>query len=192
MQVFSVGDVAAGDKNPFTPKAFLNRYWDKEITNGLPKPLFLFSKASPLSTMEAATFAKLASGKVLSTRLPEFCSAANLFCFPEVAQSLEKHARRWCKFQGLQRQEFHQLRNESTRWTRLIQKLLWRRGERFSSLQPKLCRPWRNFHQLRYKRQRRRSKLSHLWHWSHRRQRWVQAIHNWNQRSKRSFYFLLQ
>lgn len=89
--VISAGDDVAGDKNPFTPKAFLNRYWDKEIRNGLPKPSFLFSKASPLSTVEAATFAKLASGNVLSTRLPEFCSAANLLCLPEVAQSLEKH-----------------------------------------------------------------------------------------------------
>jgi hypothetical protein len=89
--VNSAGDAVAGEKNPFTPKAFLNRYWDKEIRNGLPKPSFLFSKASPLSTVETATFAKLAAGNTLSTRLPEFCSAANLLCIPEVAQSLEKH-----------------------------------------------------------------------------------------------------
>ncbi|CAK8537035.1 unnamed protein product [Lathyrus sativus] len=85
------GDAVAGDKNPFTPRAYVNRYWDKEIRNGLPKPSFLFSKASPLSTVEAATFAKLAAGNTLSTRLPEFCSAAKLLCIPEVAASLEKH-----------------------------------------------------------------------------------------------------
>jgi len=90
MQVISVGDVVTGDKNPFTPKEFVNRYWDKEISNGLPKPSVLFSKASPLSTVEAATFAKLASGNMLSTRLPEFCSAANILCFPELAESLKK------------------------------------------------------------------------------------------------------
>lgn len=91
MQVTIGGDAVAGDKNPFTPKAFLNRYWDKEIRNSLPKPSFLFSKASPLTTVEAATFAKLAAGNTLSTRLPEFCSAAKLLCFPEVSPSLEKH-----------------------------------------------------------------------------------------------------
>ncbi|KAL5100549.1 hypothetical protein RYX36_004876 [Vicia faba] len=85
------GDAVAGDKNPFTPRSYVNRYWDKEIRNGLPKPSFLLSKASPLSTVEAATFAKLAAGNSLSTRLPEFCSAANLLCIPEVAASLEKH-----------------------------------------------------------------------------------------------------
>ncbi|KAI5436950.1 polygalacturonase 1 beta-like protein 3 [Lathyrus oleraceus] len=85
------GDAVAGDKNPFTPRAYVNRYWDKEIRNGLPKPSFLFSKASPLSTVEAATFAKLAAGNTLSTRLSEFCSAAKLLCIPEVAASLEKH-----------------------------------------------------------------------------------------------------
>ncbi|XP_058776466.1 polygalacturonase 1 beta-like protein 3 [Vicia villosa] len=85
------GDAVAGDNNPFTPRAYVNRYWDKEIRNSLPKPSFLFSKASPLSTVEAATFAKLAAGNTLSTRLPEFCSAAKLLCIPEVAASLEKH-----------------------------------------------------------------------------------------------------
>lgn len=91
MQVGFAGDAMAGEKNPFTPKAFVIRYWDKEIRNGLPKPSFLFSKASPLSVVDAAAFAKLAAGDSLSTRLPEFCSAAKLLCFPELSPSLEKH-----------------------------------------------------------------------------------------------------
>ncbi|KAK7309688.1 hypothetical protein RJT34_06620 [Clitoria ternatea] len=85
------GEAVAGEKNPFTPKAFVIRYWDREIRNGLPKPQFLLSKASPLSAAEAAAFAKLAAGNALPTRLPEFCAAANLLCFREVGPSLEKH-----------------------------------------------------------------------------------------------------
>lgn len=91
LSVNSTGDAVAGEKNPFTPKAFVIRYWDKEIRNGLPKPSFLLSKASPLNIVEAAAFAKLAAGDSLSTRLPEFCSAAKLLCFPELGTSLEKH-----------------------------------------------------------------------------------------------------
>nr|KYP66166.1 putative polygalacturonase non-catalytic subunit JP650 family [Cajanus cajan] len=89
----SVGHAGAGaaEKNPFTPKAFAIRYWDKEIRSGLPKPTFLVSKASPLSAADAAAFVKLAAGNALSTKLPEFCAAAKLLCFPEVGSSLEKH-----------------------------------------------------------------------------------------------------
>lgn len=83
--------VGAAEKNPFTPKAFAIRYWDKEIRSGLPKPTFLVSKASPLSAADAAAFVKLAAGNALSTKLPEFCAAAKLLCFPEVGSSLEKH-----------------------------------------------------------------------------------------------------
>ncbi|KAK7317608.1 hypothetical protein RJT34_01990 [Clitoria ternatea] len=82
-----------GDKNPFTPKAYVARYWDKHVTNTLPKPSFLLSKASPLSATETASFTKLAASNALETRLPEFCSAAHLLCFPEVRSSLEKHTR---------------------------------------------------------------------------------------------------
>lgn len=89
--IASSGDDVAREKNPFTPKAFLIRYWDKEIRNGLPKPSFLLSKASPLTAVDSASFAKLAGSNALSTRLPEFCSAANLLCFPDVGPSLEKH-----------------------------------------------------------------------------------------------------
>ncbi|KAK7386884.1 hypothetical protein VNO78_27232 [Psophocarpus tetragonolobus] len=80
------------DKNPFTPMAYVARYWDSHVTNNLPKPSFLLSKASPMSAADTASFAKLAAENTLSTRLPEFCSAANLLCFPDVRSSLEKHA----------------------------------------------------------------------------------------------------
>ncbi|KAF1874621.1 hypothetical protein Lal_00007235 [Lupinus albus] len=93
---FTIGfaTVAGEDKNPFTPKAYLIRYWDKEIRNNLPKPSFLFSKASTLNAVDAAAFSKLAAvdgGVALSTRLPEFCAAAKLLCFPDLQPSLEKH-----------------------------------------------------------------------------------------------------
>ncbi|MED6143670.1 fungal class II heme-containing peroxidase [Stylosanthes scabra] len=84
--VFSGG----GDKNPFTPKAYVLRYWDKAIQNTLPKPSFLVSKASPLTAVEAAKYAKLAATNSLTARLPEFCSAAHLLCFPDIAPNLSK------------------------------------------------------------------------------------------------------
>ncbi|RDX58187.1 Polygalacturonase 1 beta-like protein 3, partial [Mucuna pruriens] len=77
MQVCSAGDK---NENPFGPKAFLTRYWNTKITNNLPKPHFLLSKASPLTAVETATFTKLAATNTLSTRLPDFCSAAHLLC----------------------------------------------------------------------------------------------------------------
>lgn len=78
-------------ENPFSPKAHLLRYWNKEIRNDLEKPAFLLSKASPLSAVESAAFAKFASENSLSAHLSEFCSSANLLCFPDLAPSLEKH-----------------------------------------------------------------------------------------------------
>ncbi|MED6223648.1 fungal class II heme-containing peroxidase [Stylosanthes scabra] len=84
--VFSGG----GDKNPFTPKAYALRYWDKAIQNTLPKPSFLVSKASPLTAIQAAKYAKLAATNSLTERLPEFCSAAHLLCFPDIAPNLSK------------------------------------------------------------------------------------------------------
>ncbi|OAY34550.1 polygalacturonase 1 beta-like protein 3 [Manihot esculenta] len=80
----------AGD-SPFTPKAYLIRYWDKEIHSNLPKSTFILSKASPLNAVDAATFTKLASQNALSTKFPAFCSSAKLFCFPDLAPSLDKH-----------------------------------------------------------------------------------------------------
>ncbi|XP_057420013.1 polygalacturonase 1 beta-like protein 3 [Lotus japonicus] len=85
------GEAEAQKQNPFTPKAFVIRYWDRAISNKLPKSSFLLSKASPLTASDAATYATLAAANTLSTRLPEFCSAAHLLCFPEVSPSLDNH-----------------------------------------------------------------------------------------------------
>jgi hypothetical protein len=92
-----VGFASAGDggsyagENPFTPKAYLVRYWNKEIRNSQPKPAFLLSKASPLSAVDSASFAKLAAQSDLSSHLPAFCASANLLCFSDLSPSLEKH-----------------------------------------------------------------------------------------------------
>lgn len=92
MGVLKLQVPAAGEEdNPFTPKAFLNRYWNKEVRNDLPIPTFLFSKVSPLTAVQSASFAKLASQNALSSRLPDFCSAANLLCFPDLSPSLAHH-----------------------------------------------------------------------------------------------------
>ncbi|XP_010551569.1 PREDICTED: polygalacturonase 1 beta-like protein 3 [Tarenaya hassleriana] len=86
-----IGGGFSAEENPFTPKASLVRYWNKEIRSESPRSEFLLSKASPLSAVDSASFAKLAAVDSLPTRLPEFCSAANLFCFPDLGASLEKH-----------------------------------------------------------------------------------------------------
>lgn len=86
-----VAVATAGDQNPFSPKAYLTRYWNKEVRNDAAGPSFLLSKASPLSAVQSASFAKLATENALDTKLPEFCSSANLLCFPDLGQSLEKH-----------------------------------------------------------------------------------------------------
>nr|DAD30959.1 TPA_asm: hypothetical protein HUJ06_009810 [Nelumbo nucifera] len=78
-------------ENPFTAKAFVIRYWNKQISNNLPKPSFLLSKASPLSTVDSVVLTKLADQNALSSRLPSFCSSANLFCFSDLTPSLDKH-----------------------------------------------------------------------------------------------------
>ncbi|KAG8640161.1 polygalacturonase 1 beta-like protein 3 [Manihot esculenta] len=82
--------LAAGE-SPLTPKAYLSRYWDKEIHNNLPQSQFILSKASPLNAVDAAIFTKLASQNALSIKFSAFCSSAKLFCFPDLAPSLEKH-----------------------------------------------------------------------------------------------------
>ncbi|KAG6589452.1 Polygalacturonase 1 beta-like protein 3 [Cucurbita argyrosperma subsp. argyrosperma] len=66
--------------NPFTAKASLVRYWNTHVSNQLPKPDFLFAKASPLSAVDAAVFAKHAALGSLTSRLETFCYSANLFC----------------------------------------------------------------------------------------------------------------
>ncbi|GMH20719.1 hypothetical protein Nepgr_022561 [Nepenthes gracilis] len=81
--------VTSGD-NPFTPKAYLIRYWNNRIYK-VPRPQFLLSKASPLTAAESASFAKLASQKALSSHLDSFCKSAKLFCFPDMSSSFETH-----------------------------------------------------------------------------------------------------
>ncbi|CAA7014345.1 unnamed protein product [Microthlaspi erraticum] len=87
-----IGGGFSAEENPFTPKASLVRYWNKEIRSQSLRSEFLISKASPLNAVDSATFAKLAAQNSLPTRLPDFCSAANLFCFPDLSPSLEKHS----------------------------------------------------------------------------------------------------
>ncbi|KAK4780797.1 hypothetical protein SAY87_016903 [Trapa incisa] len=81
------GNGAAGETNPFSPKASLIRYWDRQIGNGAPKPAFLMSKASPLNAVDAAAFSKLAARNTLSDHLATFCAAAGLLCFPDLSPS---------------------------------------------------------------------------------------------------------
>ncbi|XP_050262132.1 polygalacturonase non-catalytic subunit AroGP3-like [Quercus robur] len=75
--------VGSTGENPFTPKTYLIRYWNKEIQNNHAKPIFLLSKASPLSATESASFSKLAAQNALSSQLSAFCASANLLCFPD-------------------------------------------------------------------------------------------------------------
>ncbi|KAK8686765.1 hypothetical protein V6N13_125783 [Hibiscus sabdariffa] len=67
-------------ENPFTAKASLIRYWNNHISNTLPKPPFLVSKASPLNSVDLAKLTKLADHNSLSSHIGEFCSLADLFC----------------------------------------------------------------------------------------------------------------
>ncbi|GFQ05921.1 polygalacturonase-1 non-catalytic subunit beta [Phtheirospermum japonicum] len=85
--------LAAAGESPFSPKASLIRYWSNKISNNLPKPEFLLNKASPLTAAQYAAFSKLAADQnKLSEKLPDFCSTANLLCFPDLSPSLEKHS----------------------------------------------------------------------------------------------------
>ncbi|KAM7251751.1 hypothetical protein ACFE04_023634 [Oxalis oulophora] len=93
------------DKNPFTPKASLIRYWSQSIKSNAPQSEFLLSKASPMTAIESASFAKLAKQNKLSTQLPQFCSAAKLLCFPDLSPSLEKHSPE-SSFSGYSNQNF--------------------------------------------------------------------------------------
>lgn len=84
----------AADANPFTPKAYLVRYWNQRVTNDLPKPPFLLSKASPLTAADAVAFAKLAARGAISDHLPSFCAAARLLCLPDLPSAIvERHDR---------------------------------------------------------------------------------------------------
>ncbi|KAL5725180.1 Polygalacturonase 1 beta-like protein 3 [Ranunculus cassubicifolius] len=83
--------VSYGGENPFTPKASLLRYWNQKIQNNLPKPSFLLSKASPLTAIDSSSLLKLADTNSLSSHFNSFCSSANLFCFSDLSESLQKH-----------------------------------------------------------------------------------------------------
>ncbi|GAB4839804.1 fungal class II heme-containing peroxidase [Ancistrocladus abbreviatus] len=85
-----IGAAGTSGDNPFSPKSYLIRYWNNKFYK-VPRPEFLVSKASPLTAAEAASFAKLACQNQLSAHLDSFCKSAKLFCFPDVAPSLEKH-----------------------------------------------------------------------------------------------------
>ncbi|KAK4488835.1 hypothetical protein RD792_004625 [Penstemon davidsonii] len=76
IQITHVGVISAAGENPFTPKGYLIRYWNKKISNNLPKPKFLLDKASPLTAAQYAEFSKLAGNKISF----DFCAKANLFC----------------------------------------------------------------------------------------------------------------
>jgi hypothetical protein len=71
---------SSSQANTFTPRASLIRYWNNHISNNLPKPLFLFSKASPLNAQNSAIFTNLATQNSLSSHFHSFCSLANLYC----------------------------------------------------------------------------------------------------------------
>nr|GLL31933.1 polygalacturonase-1 non-catalytic subunit beta-like [Ipomoea trifida] len=79
--------------SPFTPKAYLIRYWNKQISNDLPRPWFLINMASPLTAAQYAVFSKIAKAdrNSLATQLPQFCSSADLLCFPDLSPNLSKH-----------------------------------------------------------------------------------------------------
>ncbi|KAF5734751.1 polygalacturonase non-catalytic subunit [Tripterygium wilfordii] len=78
-------------RNPFSPNASLIRYWNKQVLNNLPKPYFLFSKSSPLNTIDSAFLSKLANNHtLLAAHLDSFCSLANLFCSFDANQDLNK------------------------------------------------------------------------------------------------------
>ncbi|KAL3835570.1 hypothetical protein ACJIZ3_010306 [Penstemon smallii] len=81
-----------GGENPFTPRGYLIRYWNKQISNDLPKPDFLLDKASPLTAPLFATFSKLHNFISLSpAQFLDFCTKSNLLCFPDLTPTLQKH-----------------------------------------------------------------------------------------------------
>ncbi|KAG9449996.1 hypothetical protein H6P81_009961 [Aristolochia fimbriata] len=91
VSVAAAATVKPTANNPFTPRASFLRYWAQKIPNKLPQPQFLLSKLSPLTPQASAFLQSLVDRNNLSARLPSFCAAANLFCFPESSPSLAKH-----------------------------------------------------------------------------------------------------
>ncbi|KAM7262436.1 hypothetical protein ACFE04_000119 [Oxalis oulophora] len=89
------GDLSAkpyAGQNPFTPKAYLVRYWSQSIKSNAPISSFLLSKTSPMNAVDTTKFTKLAEQKKLSTQLPQFCSTAKLLCFPDLSSNFEKQS----------------------------------------------------------------------------------------------------
>ncbi|XP_039163129.1 polygalacturonase non-catalytic subunit AroGP2 [Eucalyptus grandis] len=80
-------DSLAGEANSISPKAYLVHYWNKQITNNLPKPPILFSKASPLTATSATIFAELVAKGAISDHLLSFCEEAQLLCFVNSSSS---------------------------------------------------------------------------------------------------------
>ncbi|KAL3751730.1 hypothetical protein ACJRO7_012547 [Eucalyptus globulus] len=74
-------DSLAGEANSISPKAYLVHYWNKQITNNLPKPPILFSKGSPLTAASATIFAEFVAKGAISDHLLSFCEEAQLLCF---------------------------------------------------------------------------------------------------------------
>ncbi|TKY73491.1 polygalacturonase-1 non-catalytic subunit beta [Spatholobus suberectus] len=69
--------------NPFSPKASLIRYWNARVSNKLPIPHFLLSKASPLTPHHYAILSNLLNQKPkpFTPKLRHsLCSSPNLFC----------------------------------------------------------------------------------------------------------------
>ncbi|KAM7263497.1 hypothetical protein ACFE04_001180 [Oxalis oulophora] len=79
-------------QNPFTLKAYIVRYWFQSIKSNVPISSFLLSKTSPMSAVDTTKFTKLAKQNKLSMRLPQFCYATKLLCFPDLSSSLEKQS----------------------------------------------------------------------------------------------------
>ncbi|KAK1280173.1 Polygalacturonase-1 non-catalytic subunit beta [Acorus gramineus] len=86
-----IADHNAGSATPFTAKAALIRHWNRKIPTNRPKPDFFLSKASPLTSLQSAVFEKLADSNTLPSHLPQFCSSANLACFPDLQNDLAHH-----------------------------------------------------------------------------------------------------
>ncbi|XP_010044627.2 polygalacturonase non-catalytic subunit AroGP2-like isoform X2 [Eucalyptus grandis] len=74
-------DSLADEANSISPKAYLVHYWNEQITNNLPKPPILFTKASPLTAVSATIFAELVAKGAISDHLLSFCEEAQLLCF---------------------------------------------------------------------------------------------------------------
>ncbi|KAL3751728.1 hypothetical protein ACJRO7_012545 [Eucalyptus globulus] len=71
----------AGKAPSIFPKEYLVHYWNEQITNNLPKPPILFSKASPLTAASATIFAEFVAKGAISDHLLSFCEEAQLLCF---------------------------------------------------------------------------------------------------------------